>query len=197
MAHIVEFATNPRYVPFISFRREERDFLWKPNRLRIPYKPGEVPFQAFLESGNKTVPDFVPINGFMAACPEVRALIESFEPGVHQFMPVHIRRPRSEKPIFRLDGRVLEDPYYLFHVITFLDSIWVERSDVILSEGTSLLGMRPGNYNIVLHKEITAGHHAWREGRIASTRLLFSDELIAAIDARGFKKLAPHHVSEE
>jgi len=110
---------------------------------------------------------------------------------------VHIRRPRSEKPIFRLDGRVLEEPYYLFHVTTFLDSVWVERSDVILSEGTRLIGRKPGNYNIVLHKEITAGHHAWREGRIAATGLLFSDDLTAAINAKGFKKLDTHHVSEE
>ena len=67
-----------------------------------------------------------------AVCPEVRALIEAFEPGVHQFLPVEVVRPRRKKPIHRLDGRVLDTPYYLFIPQTFLDAVWVERSAVLV-----------------------------------------------------------------
>jgi hypothetical protein len=42
------------------------------------------------ESGGKTIPDFTPINGRFAVCREVYELIDSLEPGRHQFVPVRI-----------------------------------------------------------------------------------------------------------
>ena len=200
MAFIVELTDEPRYVPDIGFPEGQGKSLWKPGRSRrsTPYEAGEVPPEAFFEGQARTIPDFVPINGFIAVCPEVRNVIESLEPGRHQFVPVRIRRRRGDKPIFRLDGRVLADePYYLFHVITFLDSIWVERSNVYIDGPTNLIRTRPGNYEIVLHKEIIAGHHVWREGRMATPALLFSDELMALLNARRFKKLDAYHLKEE
>ena len=86
--------------------------------------------RVILEAGPKTIPDFVNIHARPAVCPEARALIEEFEPGVHQFLPVEVVRPRSKKPIHRLDGRVLDTPYYLFIPQTVLDAIWIERSEV-------------------------------------------------------------------
>ena len=200
MAFIVELADDPRYVPDIGFPEGQRKFLWKPGRSQrsMPYEAGEVPPEAFLEGQARTIPDFVPINSFIAVCPEVRDVIESLEPGRHQFVPVRIRRRRGDKPIFRLDGRVLADePYYLFYVTTFLDSIWVERSNVEVSAPTNLIMVAYSNYNIVLHKEIIAGHHVWREGRMATPALLFSDELMALLNARRFKKLDTYHLKEE
>jgi hypothetical protein len=197
VAFIVRIAPLERYVPRIRFRPDEAGFLQNYRRLQTPYEPGEVPSEAIFESSGKTIADFVPINGHLTLCPEIRDLIESVESGRHQFMPVHIRRLRSQRPIFRLDGRVLDEPYYLFQAMTFLDSVWVEKSDVRISEMTNLLIPKPGFPDIVLHKEVTAGHHVWRESRIPAPPLLFSDALMATIDARRYKKLDAQHVKEE
>ena len=165
--------------------------------METPYEHGEVPSEAIFESNGKTIADFVPINGHLTLCPEIRDLIESMEPGRHQLIPVHIHRLRSQRPIFRLDGRVLDEPYYLFQAMTFLDSVWVEKSDVRISEGTNLLIPKPDFPNIVLRKEVTAGHHVWRENRFPAPPLLFSDALMATIDARRYKKLDARRVTEE
>lgn len=202
MAYLVRFTTEPRYVPEIVFPGQSGRFLhqkyWDP---RVPhrYDPAEVPRQAFLTSGNKTIPDFVPIHARWGVSPEARALIEEFEPGVHQFVPVEILRPRSGKPIHRLDGRVLDTPYYLFSVQTLIDAVWVERSEVeispVLGSPPSVYQV-PGRWNIVLRRDLVAGHHVWRGRHHLPRDLFFSDALAREVEARRLRKLQMHRLEE-
>lgn len=147
----------------------------------------------------KTVPDFVNVHHRMAVCPEARAPIEEFEPGVHQFLPVEIARKRSKKPIHRLDGRVLDTPYCVLIPQVFLDAVWIERSDVMVSptyDGPQMVVPGLRDRPIVLRREAVAGHHVWRGGFHLPGRVLFSDALVRAVEARKLRKLEFTHLEE-
>lgn len=205
MAWLVRLPTDPRYCPLIRLTPEDRRFfvdripLFEPER---PYRfdPAEVPKRVHLLSGDKAIPDFVAINGRLSMCPEARALVEELEPGVHQFFPVEVVRPRSKRPIHRLDGRVLDGPYYLFNVQAALDAVWVERSEVDVLydrvDGRPRVIRRPGNWNIVLRRDVIQGHHVWRGARQLKNDMFFSDALVRAIEARRLRKLVMHHLEE-
>ena len=143
MAFIVKPSGEPRYCPPISFPEEEDAFARKylrGNKPQFPgerYDPDEVPRRVLLESNHKAIPDFVAIEARLGLSPEARALVEAFEPGVHQFLPVEVVRKRGKRPVHRLDGRVLDAPYYLFIPQTILDAVWVERSEVRVDPPTS------------------------------------------------------------
>jgi hypothetical protein len=135
-------------------------------------------------------------------CREGRDLIEHLEPGLHQFFPVEISRKRSKKPIYRLDGRALDEPYYFFNVQAAADAVCVEKSEVEITPMPDNRPPRihrihlPPSYNIVLLKSAISGHHVWRGRNQLPLDLLFSDTLVAAIQAAGLRKLDFHHLSE-
>jgi hypothetical protein len=202
MASLVKFSLESRFIPDIYFPPPVPLFLWRtpgPDSI-CPYDEENVPKHAFLKGSNKTIPDIGPISAKLSMCREARELIESFEPDVHQFFPVEITRKRSTKPIYRLDGRILEEPYFLFNVQTILDAVWIDRSQLQvfrhLPDATPVVGALPGNYNIVLRKSVIDGHHIWRGGYQMGHNLFFSDALVAAIEAKRLRKLEFHHLEE-
>lgn len=128
----------------------------------------------------------------MAVCPEARALIEGLEPGVHQFLPVEIVRRRGAEPIRRLDGRVLDAPYYGLNVHALVDAVWVERSEVRV---TSIAARAPnvwrrmGSTNVVLRREVIEGHHVRRGRHQLADDLFFSDALAHAVEEERLREL--------
>ena len=99
MAAKVSVPPHPRWIPDISFPDEDLAFQrqYVRNALRgvvgERYKPDEVPERVLFKSSHKTIPDFAVVAVRLALSPEARALIEEFEPGVHQFFPVQVVRP--------------------------------------------------------------------------------------------------------
>ncbi len=159
-----------------------------------------MPERAFLTSDHKTLPDFVAISGRLGLSPEARALVEEFEPGAHQFFPVEIVRARGRKPIHRLDGRVLDVPYFVFIPQIWLDAVWVERSDVRTSPTRwGLESVYPAlgrGGKIVLRRELTEGRHVWRGGFHLPGRTFFSDALVRTAEARKLRKLECERLEE-
>ena len=202
MAAIGRLSLQPRYCPSIYFPSPLDKFFLKYRAVQVlhRYDSAKVPTRAFLESDHKTVADFVPISARLAMCPEARALIEALEPGLHQFFPVEIVRKRGRKPIYRIDGRVLDEPYYLFNVQTVLDAVCIERSEVEVVPRTDgrppSVYPLPANYNIALFRSIVAGHHVWRGHYHLSSYLFFSDALVSQIQAKKLRQLDFHHLAE-
>lgn len=200
MASILKFSPEPRYSPTVVFPPEDKAFAGRylrgnnPEFVEERYDPDEAPKRVLLTSGHKAVPHFPAIHHRLGLSPEARALVEAFEPGVHQFLPLEVVRPgRSKRPIHRLDGRVLDEPYYLFIPQTILDAVWIERSVVQVNPtylGPPMVGPRYiGRYeNIVLRRELTEGRHAWRGRFHLSQRIIFSDALVRAVDERKLRK---------
>ncbi|NMJ44427.1 hypothetical protein GWK16_24495 [Roseomonas sp. JC162] len=197
MAVIVRKSVEPRYVPDIHLLPEDEKFFItrEPRPYTLPrYDPEEFPKRVQFTSAHKTIPDFVPIHGRLSVSPEAKALIEEFEPGIHQFLPVEIERRRSTRPIYRLDGRVLDTPYYVFFPQVMLDAVWVERSEVAVRprlHGPPSVNPKSSRDldKLVLHREIVAGHHVWRGHYQCHMDLFFSNALAHEIEKRRLRKL--------
>ena len=200
---MVRLTVEPRYSPGIVLPPENgRFFVDVANRMRyeaLAFDPATAPKRVLYTSGGKTIPDFTAIEGRFSLCQEARDLVEAFEPGVHQLLPVQVVRPRSPRPIHRLDGRVLDTPYFICNIMTLLDAVWVERSNVrvtTFSNRPPLIHLRPNTYDVVLRREITRGHHVWRGGRHLNGDIFFPDELMDEVRKRGLKKLDAYHMEE-
>ena len=172
-------------------------------RSRAPegrYDPAEAPKRAVLTSGHKTVPDFAAIHHRLGLSPEARALVEEFEPGTHQFLPVEVARPRrSKRPIHRTDGRVLDGPFHLFIPQVYLDAVWIERSAVQVTpthHGPELVVPHLGSDRIVLRRELVAGRHVWRGLFHLPGRVFFSDALVREAKRRKLRGPEFTHLEE-
>jgi hypothetical protein len=195
MAFMVKKSLIPRYCPGIQFPGKSGKFMLKYSANHILHRidPEEVPKHAFLESTHKTIADFVSIRGRLSMCAEARNIIEALEPGRHQFFPVEITRKRSKKPIYRLDGRVLDEPYYMFNIQTWLDAVIIEQSKVVVTHTSAnippLVYPVHNDYDIKLNKSIVDGHHVWRGHRQCPLNLFFSDLLIDKLLEKKLRKL--------
>ncbi len=114
---------------------------------------------------------------------------------------MEVVRKRGKRPVHRLDGRVLYEPYYLFIPQTVLDAVWVERSQVQVNPtylGPPMVGPRYiDRYdNIVLRRELAEGRHAWRGRLHLPQRIIFSDALVRAVEERKLRGLERVHVEE-
>jgi hypothetical protein len=63
-----------------------------------PVDPAAVPKAVLWESKDKPLPDVTMLHGVNIVSERVKDIIERFEPGVHQFLPVDLYRPKQDKP---------------------------------------------------------------------------------------------------
>lgn len=63
--------------------------------------PATMPTGICYESKNKPMPDVETTRGVDIVSERVRDVIERFEPGVHQFLPVDVYRPKAKEPFAR------------------------------------------------------------------------------------------------
>ena len=199
MAAVIRSTLNKRYFPRIDFATPAPSLVgvYKRGPVRW-YDRSEVPEDAILSSPHKSLPEFLAISGEYAASAAVKDLIESLEPGRHQFFPVTIRRARGDTPILLRDGSVLDAPYYVMIPGVHLDAVWVEKSDVKVSE-TGLVQFSPTQREkgAVLRRSVTAGHHFWRGNIHLGGYTFFSDELAKAVVDRNWKGLECTNIREE
>ncbi len=139
-----------------------------------------VPTSATQTDGNKLV-DVFPMPGFACVSERFRAIVESFEPGIHEFHPIQLK---SKK------GVPHGDPFFLINVRQRFDSIVVKGNNVEWATmmGGDLVGMpfvtRPNAPRFVSRTTIT-GRHLWLNLWIYAGGIMVSDELRAAfVDAK-------------
>jgi hypothetical protein len=93
------------------------------------------------------------------------ALVERLEPNMHQFLPI--------KECVDGKGRRLGRSFFLMNVLTRLEAIDIERSDVEWittrfpdrTEMTTLVAKPVMNLTLVLRRNVTNGYHLWRGGK--------------------------------
>jgi len=171
---------------------------WGSGPLRL-FSPEDVPPQAFLDSDRKTITDVMAVNAIYTVCSEVREAIEELEPGVHQFFSVRILRERGKRPIYRLDGRILDMPYYLLNPGIRLDAVDLEKSDVDvrIHPHVTLVGVNPGRWDtVVLRRSVIAGRHIWRGQYQLGMYTFFSDQLAEVYRKRKWRGVRLTHIAE-
>jgi len=200
MAAVIRGTLNNRYLPHIEFATPAPALIGsvKVGPVRW-YDRSEVPEDAILSSPHKSLPEFLAVSGQGAASAAVKDLIESLEPGRHQFFPVTIRRARGDKPILLRDGSVLDAPYYVMYPGVHLDAVWIDRSPDVRVTGTGLVqfSFTTRERGTVLRRSMTTGHHFWCGNTHLAGSTFFSDELAKAVVDRNWKGLEFKNIREE
>jgi hypothetical protein len=115
----------------------------------------------------------------------LKAIIERFEPGVHQFFPIEIRMPR---------GKVYPVQYYTLVIGQYINGFVPEKS----KEGSyreypdypdyySLIDSRKEISGLAHSKSAIGKAHLWRERDLNGALICFSDELESAIVGAGLR----------
>jgi hypothetical protein len=155
-----------------------------------PLEPHERPAEFRMMERAKSLGSIIhTVNRLLAVDAALHEIIERLEPGVHQFWPLRITtRTGKEYPV----------AYYGMVVRRFIDSFVPEQSAGLqVSEGspTVYFAIHPTKKwygKLTVLESATAGAHLWRERRLLSPKLFFSDELQAEI-ARQDLRIARHH----
>jgi hypothetical protein len=152
-----------------------------------PIEPHERPSEFRLLERAKSLGSLIILNDrLLAVDATLREIVETLEPGVHQFWPLRITlRNGIEYP----------GPYYGMIIRRFIDSFVPEQSDAHQAAGASKLfdffytksPTKKAYGNLTVLKSVAAGNHLWRERRLHSPGVFFSDDLQAEITRRGLR----------
>jgi hypothetical protein len=158
-----------------------------------PLEPHERPSEFRLMERPKSLGSLIKLNDrLLAVDATLQEIIETLEPGVHQFWPLRITlRKGQEYPV----------AYYGMVIRRFIDSFVLEQSDVRQAEGGSgelfdffyaKMPTKKAYGNLTVLKSVAAGAHLWRERRLHIPEVFFSDDLQAEMTRRGLR-IPRHH----
>lgn len=145
--------------------------------------PETLPKRVLWANGNRELPDVLPR---YAVSPRFRDLVEQFEPGVHQFVPVEIYKDRNGSPVAT---------YYWFIVCQRLDSVDPEHTTYKWTlDRTGKDGFWDNRdvpeAKLVFSNKMVAGHHIWHDPHMLSYKnWLCSDDFAEAAIAADFTGL--------
>jgi hypothetical protein len=135
-----------------------------------------VPKKMRWESMNRIPPDIEKSYGSLIISEQVRDIIETFEPNVHQMLPVDLYRPKANDPFVR---------YYWLVVCNRIDSVDAEHS-TFRRMGRNNDGMWESGgdetLSLIFSRSQIAGRHMWIDPFLGSN-LRISDQLGAALIA--------------
>jgi hypothetical protein len=138
--------------------------------------PTTVPKKMRWESANRIPPDIEKSYGSLIISEQVRDIIESFEPNVHQMLPVDLYRPKANDPFVR---------YYWLVVCNRIDSVDAKHT-TFERLGRNKDGIwdlnRDPKKTIVFNRLAIAGRHMWLDPFIVNG-LQLSNELGDALIA--------------
>lgn len=158
-------------------------------------KPETLPKQMLWANGAKALPDVLP--GFVVS-PRFRALVEQFEPGVHQFVPIEVFKDRGGDPAAT---------YYWFVVGQRLDSVDRESTTFVWEGGepsrdegywvdsqmdtTTWVFTPIPNAKLVFSNSQVDGHHIWHDPHLLTfANGLCSDVFAEALSSSGMTGVA-------
>lgn len=150
--------------------------------------PHEIPDEFRLRETHKSLGALIVFDERHLAVNEtLKEIIESFEPGIHQFWPLRITMPK---------GREYPVPYYGLRIGSFLDSFVPERSEGYRKPSEFELyyadRTKKGYTALCLSEKVFSGNHLWRECRLSTPNIFFSDELMTVIERRALR-IPKHH----
>jgi hypothetical protein len=193
----------PRDVPDAHRVLVERDEL---RGMRFSYGgmsflPQEVRSDFYLHSSHKALTDAFSVCARWGCSAAFRAEVERLEPGVHQFFPIRITRPRSKKPILRRDGQEIgPDDFFLFNCLQLVDAVLPDLSSgpMLRTHPSGLLGFGVETDDLCVSRAAIAGRHIWHGDfhNRSGAYFFVSDELLAGFRRAGLKGFEVRPVRE-
>lgn len=149
--------------------------------LTFPLDPDVMPDKRRLTEGGTDwdISGFVGFRMAPAVSEAFRDVIEALEPGVHQFIPFDL---------IRADGSKTEKQFFVWRIRTTLEAINPETGGVKKSIDVEFYDFvkipeRGQSENFSVHKDLVAGHAAWRDIRYPSYAFLSDAAAQALRDA--------------
>lgn len=149
---------------------------------RGPLKPQERPTEFRTVATHKSLASLIILNSrLLAVDASLKEVIETLEPGVHQFWPIRITMPK---------GKEYPVQYYGMVIRRFLDSFLPDQS-----ESGSWYKAESGLYFVALPKkqlygglalsrDVIGTNHLWREHKLRNPVVFYSDALQAELGRR-------------
>lgn len=150
--------------------------------------PATSPKKLCWRSGNRKLPDFITYGTVMVVSEKVREIIEEFEPGVHQLLPVDVYRPKANVPFAR---------YYWLVVCNRIDS--VDRKNTTLKQGGRFGGSmwqptERANDKLVFNLSLIGLAYLWRDPNLIG--VMCSDELVHSLREAGVTGLETNNYEQ-
>ena len=132
----------------------------------VPVKTEFMPKVAITKGRKRALADFDKCYGMAMVSEKFRRVVESLEPGIHQFVPVDMRWGTGEK---------VEGQFYWFVVCNSIDSVNAENTDAPFASGISNYTGKyarsywrvdkegGGVHRIVFDLNSIQGCHIWRD----------------------------------
>ena len=152
---------------------------------RGPLKPHECPTEFQVQFNRaKSFGSLVKLTSKLLTVDEaLKTIIETLDPGVHQFWPIEIKLPR---------GKPFPRQFYGLRIGRFLDSFSPEASS--FSSFREEFGMyyvdqptKEFYAGLVMRSEIIGTSNLWREKKLKQPEICFSDRLKEAADTAGLR----------
>lgn len=151
--------------------------------------PDDMAKKVRWESKSRAVPDVAKCYGTLLISERVRDIMEQFEPGVHQFLPVDLYRPKADEPFAR---------YYWLIITQRIDSVDAEHTTYgrmgIRKDGIWDLNGDPEK-NIYHSLSAIGDHHMWIDPYIGGAPKL-SDALGDALIEAGVTGAFFEHIEQ-
>jgi hypothetical protein len=120
------------------------------------------------------------VGSVWAADEAFHAIVERFEPGTHQFLPMDVRLA---------DGSPSGIPYYIFNVCQRIPSVDVGRSETYKRPGSDRVGFVLRDDKLVVHRHEIVDKHVWRDDYFFNRVIFCSDEIKRALQSAKFEML--------
>ena len=145
-----------------------------------PAKEETVPTESQFHENPKTIPSIFNYSGAWLVDDKVKSVIESLEPGVHQFFPIKL---------LRVNGEVAEERWVL-NICQRVDGVEPEKSDLKIKRRPAdelITSIMPyaAKRKVVLVERVIKGHHLWIDKRYIGSTTFLSVELREAFKAAG------------
>ncbi|WP_420411124.1 imm11 family protein [Roseibium sp.] len=140
------------------------------------------------------MPDVFPMPGCNAVNQRFKDLVEEFEPGVHQFIPIELRNEA---------GDPLTENHYVFNCMVSVDTVLVKESglqwEIDEPSGQSFLDILTFEHDMVLSRPAIGGRHLWQGlylQPISSGGVFCSDAFQKELKKRKIRFLDQKHCAE-
>ncbi len=179
---------NPFTYPFYVMFKFKQNPEWQGSEKFPPFspiEPHERPTRFTLRKNYKSLGSLIEtVDRIFAADEALKDIIERFEPGKHQFFPLEIDMPESSG----FQRRPENNPrrFFIMVIGQYIDSFSMEHSDPKSwrkSESGALFfrNVNLSMSGLALSKQAFGAAHLWRESRMTSELICFSDALMSEI----------------
>lgn len=143
-----------------------------------PVEPSDVPTKMLWGDSRKAVPDFIVYGSTPIVSERVKAIIEEYEPGAHQFLPLDMYHRKATQPFAR---------HYWFVICKLIDTIDEKATTYQLemspwAEGVGFYDTTNRDGHLIHSRKKITGNSCWRE-KYSARWWMMSDQIIERFEA--------------